>query len=580
MYSFRLKCSYFFWLTFITSLTLSAQSTAIFLDEDFSDWQQVPVAYTDAAGDNGSDAIDFGKCWVTHDASNLYFRIEVGETINLQENNNITLYLDTDTTATTGEAVHGIGAELSFSFGDRSGSLRLGGNSQNIRHADIGMVSSPTVSSSVFELAISRSTMLGNLPLFTQEVLHFALLNDKPNADKLPDVTGGIRYTLGQPVEPHLADYQVKKPLPAQLRMISYNVLRDDLFDADKNDAYRRIFQAVAPDIIGFQEIYNHSSAEAATKVASYLSGTWFHGGVSGDVMVVSRFPVLHSIDIGSNGAFILDLGGVDNQLLLLVAHPPCCGNNMGRQREIDEMMAFVRDAKAGNGFPALLPNTPIVIMGDMNLVGFREQQQTLITGNIMDEGTYGPDFQPDWNGNSFLDAKPPTTHRPMTFTWYREGSNFSPGRLDYIVYTGSVLHLTNSYVLFTRGLPQDSLQRYGLEAEDVIAASDHLPVVADFEQTTTSSLEQGFSPNPLELDITPNPVEHSAKLKYTLSQQTTISLHLTDATGRILNKLDQGKKAKGTHELEVDVQHLAAGMYQVHLVSENGILVKQVVVR
>ncbi len=153
----------------VTSFHISAQSVPIFLDEDFSDWQSVPVAYNDAPGDNGSDVVDFGQCWVTHDSANFYFRIEVGETINLQENNHITLHIDADTNAATGQQVHGIGAELSFTFGTRSGELRLGGNSQNIRHAEIGLVTSPTVSSSVFELAIRRNTKLGNSPLFTQD---------------------------------------------------------------------------------------------------------------------------------------------------------------------------------------------------------------------------------------------------------------------------------------------------------------------------------------------------------------------------------------------------------------------------
>lgn len=574
-----MKWKLFTYLT-LCAITLSAQSVPISLDEDFSDWQPVPVAYNDAPGDNGNDVVDFGKCWVTHDEDNLYFRIEVGETINLQENNHITLHIDADTNASTGQAIHGIGAELSFTFGTRSGELRMGGSSQNVRHTEIGLVTSPTVSSSMFELAISRNTKLGNSPIFTQDAITFVFINDHSNADKLPDATGGVPYRISQPVAPHIADYSIKKQLPSQLRMLSYNIHRDDLFDGDKDDSYRRIFQAIEPDIIGFQEIYNHSSGETATKVASYLGGMWYHGEVSSDVLVVSRYPVLHSTPIGGNGAFILDLGSTNNQLLLLVAHPPCCANNMGRQREIDEMMAFVRDAKAGNGFPALAPNTPIVIMGDMNLVGFNEQQETLITGNIMDEASYGPDFQPDWDGTALGDAKPPATHLPMSFTWYNDNSSFSPGRLDYIVYTESVLELQNSYVLFTHSLPQDSLLLHGLESEDVIEASDHLPVVADFEQISSTAIDQGYFQSPFDLEIAPNPTSHSTTLTYTLSESATISLRLIDSKGRIMKVLDKGKKGQGTYTLSLDVAHLAKGVYQCHLVVEDGVLVKQIVVR
>ncbi len=423
-------------------------------------------------------------------------------------------------------------------------------------------------------------TFLGDAFALTQDAIHFVFINDLVNADKLPDATGGVAYLIGPSVMPHIADYSIKKQDASQLRMLSYNVRRDDFFDADKEDNYRRILQAIAPDIIGFQEIYNHSSGETATKVASYLGGMWYHGEVSSDVLVVSRYPVLHSTPIGGNGAFILDLGGTNNQLLLLVAHPPCCANNMGRQREIDEMMAFVRDAKAGNGFPALAPNTPIVIMGDMNLVGFNEQQETLITGNIMDEASYGPDFQPDWDGTALGDAKPPATQLPMSFTWYNDNSSFSPGRLDYIVYTESVLELQNSYVLFTHSLPQDSLLLHGLELEDVIEASDHLPVVADFEQISSTAIGQDHLPFPFDLEIAPNPASLSTTLTYSLSESTTISLRLIDSKGRVIKVLDQGKKGQGTYTLSLDVAHLVKGVYQCHLVVGDGVLVKKVVVR
>ena len=72
----------------------------------------------------------------------------------------------------------------------------------------------------------------------------------------------------------------------------------------------------------------------------------------------------------------------------------------------------------------------------------------------------------------------------PFSYTWYNEGSNFSPGRLDYIIYSGSNLLLQNSYSLFTPSLPLDSLIAFNLLADDAVVASDHLPIIADFELT------------------------------------------------------------------------------------------------
>ncbi len=69
-----------------------------------------------------------------------------------------------------------------------------------------------------------------------------------------------------------------------------------------------------------------------------------------------------------------------------------------------------------------------------------------------------------------------------MSFTWYDENNPFSPGRLDYIVYSGSVMELVNSYSLFTLGLSQNELGEHALESRDAVNASDHLPLVADFK--------------------------------------------------------------------------------------------------
>ena len=80
-------------------------------------------------------------------------------------------------------------------------------------------------------------------------------------------------------------------------------------------------------------------------------------------------------------------------------------------------MMKFLRDAKEGIGPIPLEANTPIVIVGDMNLVGFNEQLETLLTGDIFDEVTHGLDFNPDWDGNALLDSQPYIPGLPLFST-------------------------------------------------------------------------------------------------------------------------------------------------------------------
>ena len=114
-------------------------------------------------------------------------------------------------------------------------------------------------------------------------------------------------------------------------------------------------------------------------------------------------------------------------------------------------------------------------------MVGFRAQQQTLITGDIINNTLYGPDFDPDWDDTPLEDAKPIVTNLPSTFTWNNPSGSFSAGRLDYMFYTGSVMQLKNAYSLWSPSLSNEELSSSGLLKSDVEIASDHLPLIGDF---------------------------------------------------------------------------------------------------
>jgi endonuclease/exonuclease/phosphatase family metal-dependent hydrolase len=168
-------------------------------------------------------------------------------------------------------------------------------------------------------------------------------------------------------------------------------------------------------------------------------------------------------------------------------AHPPCCDDEVGRQEELDGIAAWTRDlvASRGGGLPR---GTPIVVAGDMNLVGGARQVRTLVAGEIVDEETHGTSEPLDWDGTPLGDAEPRHAGGHDTFTWRDERSSFAPGRLDYIVYSDSVLELANAFVLATEGLAPEILERHGLRPGDTLEASDHLPVVADFTPSASRS--------------------------------------------------------------------------------------------
>lgn len=566
-------------LSFIFLIPGWSLAQSIFIDEDFTDWENIAPYYEDASGDSGGSTIDFGMLKITNDDLFIYIYLEVGDKINLQQDNEISLLLDLDSNSETGEFFSGIGYELIFNFGQRNG-LFFNPGQQNFNSYDIGLVSSPTVTSTVFEIKINRDAEIDGTPVFENDFFDFMIRSQSSNGDLLPDNgSGTLTYSFNNENTYKTQPYSLKKKNTEDIRVLSYNVLRDNLFEAPLKENYRRIFQAIKPDIIGLQEVYDNSGADAAALIEQFLpSGSeeqWYHADVGNDNLMVSRFPITKQKAISGNAAYLLDLG--DRELLTIVAHPPCCSNNENRQREIDAFMAFIRDSKAGQEFD-IEEKTPILVLGDMNLVGFSEQQRTLLTGDIINEEFFGPDFNPDWDGTSFEDLKPQNPELPTTFTWYSSGSSFSAGRLDYIVYSDFVLQATNGFSLHTPGMHPDSLLAYGLEADDTIMASDHLPLVGDFELKIITSREPDPGiPGDFKLHQNyPNPFNPSTSISFRLQRTSSIQLEVFDILGRKVSTLFEGMKPIGTHTITFNASSLNSGVYYYSLTFDETTLSKK----
>jgi len=483
----------FFVLIALIPCQVASLGDRIVIDGEFLDWDPLTLAHTDPAGDQMSGDIDFGRLWASYDRRYVFMSFEVGAEINLQSSNKITMYIDTDGDSHTGTRMYGIGVDIEWAFGLKSGYLWQGLFRRQIGHDDIGLVSAPTVTSTRFEIAIDRRAgPLGYRKRFPSPMWRIVTV-DEDGGDRIPDSGEVITIRFDKaPIEP-VSPIDLGKLDRDHLRLLSYNVLWDGIFDPDpqRRQAFAGLIRAVDPDIIGFQEVFSHSALETKAFIYSVLPtgsakgfGRWYcskPAAINSDIVLVSRYPIEQAYPVAGNAAFLLDLRPwYECDLLLIVAHPPCCGNDTGRQWEIDAIMAFIRDAKEPGGVLDLEPDTPIVVMGDMNLVGDSQQLKTLLTGDIVNTDEYGPVFAPDWDGTDFTDLLPRHTHLPMTFTWYNPQDAFWPGRLDYFVYSDAVVDIGNNFVLFTPSMPSDDLRSNRLRSHYATKTSDHLPVVCD----------------------------------------------------------------------------------------------------
>jgi hypothetical protein len=527
----------------------AAEMHRVLLDGVFGDWEGLAPIWEDPVGDGGPSGIDIGAIWAAEDEESVFLRFEVGCDLIIQnEYHQLTLYLDTDCDPLTGYPLGELGAELVWDFGPRAGYF-FHGSAVEISWADIGLISAPTFSGPQFEVRLARNALPDGVhPLFPGPAFRVQLRDWQGGGDWAPDLGEYVEYTLDQGAIEPLEPIFLERP-PTDVRLITYNVLQDGIFDYGPQQAFRRILEALDPDVIAFQEIYNHNLTETLFLIEEMLGGSWDARKVS-DKVLLTRSQILGywSIAGGRAGAFLIaPLGEIPDDALIINAHLSCCDNDPARQAQVDAIMAFVRDAKTPGGELDLTSDNPIVITGDMNFVGLSRQLETLLTGDIEDEITYGPDFAPDWDDTDLTDliSRQPLT--PMAYTWSKEWSSYSPGRLDFIIFTDSNLALGTHAILQTEKLPTSYLDTYGLLASDTGNASDHLPFFGDLiggiQDVAELPFEMGTG---LRLRLAgPNPspgggaqvlLELSGPPPASLPGQVTVSVH--DTGGRLVRIL------------------------------------------
>lgn len=468
----------------LPSITLP-QPAPIIIDGLFQDWQHISALYSNNTPNREiSDYLDLKGLWISCNKRYIFLKIKISSEINIQNPNSLVMFLDTDNNTETGKHIHGIGADIEWNFG-YNGVFHFFQDSLTISHHDIGLVTSPTVSSTQFEIAFNRHAELYGHKIFPRESFQILFIDNSEDIDFISEGTSVV-YSFNDGMLPSIKPLSLRKQNPQHVRILTYNILEDGFLDSSRIKSLERIIRAVNPDIMGFQEIFNNTAEQTAAIIESILplnnQQQWYYSKVDPDIIAISRYPITSTYVLpGNNGAFLIDLKRkYSNNLLLIIAHPPCCNRNVERQLEIDGLMAFIRDIKVKNSIIKLEQNTPILIIGDLNLVGYAQQLKTLLTGDIVNADQFGNSFMPDWDETPFADMLPRHIASPFTYTWYEEKSSFTPGRLDFMIYSDSVMDVGNSFVLFTLGISENSLDMYALQAQDVVVASDHLPVIAD----------------------------------------------------------------------------------------------------
>ena len=548
-------------ITLLLYLTCLRAAHPIVIDGLFDDWQEVPVTITDPEGDYNYD--DWAELKITNDDDFIFFKISLhSEETLLQNWNNFYLYIDADRDSLTGHPFRGLGAELAWHFGYRTGQYFEQDGIIDLWQNDITLRQAPTVTSTEFEIAIAR----GSFVLSDPDSIAVIFSSFYDTGDYMPDSWGGVVYQLDTtvvgPAEPILLE-------KTGTRLVTYNTLYTGILEPDRQPKFQRIIQALDPDIIALQE---HSEWNEIGDIISswFPEDTWYQGYTFRDLVVLSKYPIINQANLISSERTMCALLQTDDPinpyLLILNSHFSCCDNDDDRQEQVDELVQVLREWRLNDNGPFDLPEgTPMFHVGDFNFVGYREQIETVTAGNIQDEGNYGSDFPLDWDGTAITDLFSRQTHKRMAYTWRSDGSSFNPGKLDYILYTDSNLSILNHFVLNTLAMPDSILNEWELEAEDTNEASDHLPRIVDFMVTDLGITGELDLPQQYILSYPyPNPFNPQVMIPITLAREAHIQLRIYDIHGRLVISITDDVLPAGKKLFSWDGSQYPSGVYIV----------------
>jgi endonuclease/exonuclease/phosphatase family metal-dependent hydrolase len=459
----------------------TAEPISIVIDGDTSEWPPTLAAMADE--------------------HYLYTRFSVADDqFTLQSApRSVSLWIDCDANASTGAAVKGrdgpIGADLQvlFSPGGRSGvkllALDSTGGSRELSKADFDLVFAPTYASSWYELRICRTPGdTSSLPatglLAPGRLRGFAGMlganglvaaaSDTFTVETEETCMGGRRLTA--------------EDLPAApesgMRVVSWNV---ELSKPMESPApFARVIKALKPDVMLMQEWEKGDAAEVDAWFEQHVGGAWNVRkapgtmATGGGVLIATRFEVVGGEPRGIECTFRNDAGEQETKPVRFVdatlntpmgpvqvgsMHLKSRGtkDSVEDRRRMAEARA-VNAAFAANASAAAAQRR--IMSGDLNLVGSRPPLDILRAGVDAD----GSDLAP----------AAAMVHGDLAFyTWQDDKSPFSPGRLDWIVYSDSNLKEQAAFVLDAARLDESVLTKLGIERGDT-AAADHLPVVLD----------------------------------------------------------------------------------------------------
>lgn len=442
--------------------------STILIDGQFDEWGAYPE-YQDNR--NESESNDIIKVANGNDSTMIYFHIEVNTEFDLFDNNTLVLYLDGDGNPQTGTSINNIGAEWKVDFSAKK-IFELSDPEFSIKMSGVPVIALPTFTSNKFEIGISTTNLINGKKLIEGPQFGYSFLFDELRGDQVP-ADGEQLY---RDFNKFNRNQSVKYNLEQQentIRLITYNVLHDGLIKPERKNKFTSFLSATKPDIIGFNECWKTTEQQAKSLLDKSLPGsTWYVKKLDGNI-TCSKYEIVKSWDVLPKSRLLACLIQINSttQALHINAHLSCCAKDDRRLEQAVALSEFIEKLKADS---TITKQTAILISGDMNLVGLKQQYNVLKNGNNKLNGS-------DVDSTSLTDLLAYQTNGKSAITWRDGKSSYPPGRLDYIFYSDFNIEPKSAYILDCSLLSPKELKYFdGLNSKSS-EISDHLPIIFDF---------------------------------------------------------------------------------------------------
>ena len=422
------------------------------IDGAFQDWKDVTVCARDPKGD-AKGAFDITKVYAASQGSILYLRFDTTTVLNLQNGpeaeGTLLIIIDLPNDRQLILDARGRRAFLNDGSKERIGWDRL------------KYMVGPTYAQNEFEIQID----LGRFNINRGDWVSIQF-------DGSDQLSAPVRFTFSQPLQTPKRRSHRREP-GTDVRIVSFNTYFEGLSDPDRAEAMGRLLNSVGGDIYCFQEEWKTEGHGDILKrlMPPEGKGQWHIHKVQGNVIASKyRLNILPSKNDRYAAVFIRS---AENSLLIINAHLKAMGYIDSREDRLrvlqaNDIAATIGEVYSGRYFEDDVPGRrmAVVIVGDFNLVGSRAPLDV-----ILDERVYG---LKDWLIPNLIGES--------VVTW-RGGSraSFSPGKLDYVVYSAKTLTAKNGFILNSELLSQTECRQLKLDVADS-KLSDHLLMTIDFQ--------------------------------------------------------------------------------------------------